>query len=310
LSVLTRLKRLRLSRIRQELATQADRGRRWVSQRRRFGPGISTRAFFVVGCQRSGTNMVMWTLERSPEVWVYHEHFWSPAFRDYRLRTTSVVDRLIQRCPAPVVAFKPVCDSHLVDRYLERHQGSRAVWVYRRYEDVANSAVRNFRAHQRDMMQWIVRGDTDWLGWRGERIAPDVLELIRNTFRESMPYEEGASLFWYMRSRLYFDLGLDQDDRVLLVRYEDLVDQEGQDFQRLFGFVGLPYDPAFRRDVFQTSIGKHPFPEIDGRVRDACEALQERLDGAHRRASSPKVSHPSPSGADRSAHTMAGSPSR
>jgi hypothetical protein len=266
-----------------EIGRQAQRARRYVEQRRRFDRHLARRALFVVGCQRSGTNMVMWTLERAPDTWVYHEHRLSPAFRDYRLRPTPVIERLVARSPAPVVAFKPICDSHLTDRLLARHAGSRAIWIYRRYADVANSAVRNFGEHLRDILRWIVQGDTDWLGWRGERLAPDAVELVRARFREDLPLEEAGALFWYLRNRFFLDLGLDREPRVLLVRYEDLVAGGEEPFREIFEFAGCAWNPAFTADVFASSVGKDRFPALGDETRAACDALQAGLDRAYAR---------------------------
>jgi hypothetical protein len=275
------LQRITWQRIRSEAATRASRARRYLEQRRRFDAGTPRTPVFVVGCQRSGTNMVMWTLERSPEVWAYHEHRLSAAFRDYRLRPTPVIERLIRKSPAPLVAFKPICDSHLTDRLLERHAGSRAIWIYRHFGDVANSAARNFGDHVRDILRWIVQGDSDWLGWRGERLAPDAVDLVREVYRDDLSLEEAGAVFWYLRNRFFFDLGLERDPRVLLVRYEDLVSGSQAPFQRIFDFAGGQLDPAWLADLFASSIGKHRFPDVQPRVEAACRELAARLDAAH-----------------------------
>jgi hypothetical protein len=260
---------------------QARRLRKSRWQRRHLDPGAPRRPVFVVGCHRSGTNMVMWTVERSPEVWVYHEHRLSPAFWEYRLRSTETLQRVIRRSPAPVVLFKPVCDSHLTDRLLARHEGSRAIWIYRRYQDVTNSAVRNFGPHQRDMLGWIARGDYDLLGWRGERLRPDFVELVQELYREDMSFEEASALIWYNRTGGYFDQGLDRDEHVLLVRYEDLVGGSEAGFRRVFDFLRVGFNTAFLDRVFASSIGKDEFPPIGDRVRGLCEELTQRLDRAH-----------------------------
>jgi len=236
--------------------------------------------------------MVMWTLERSPDVWVHHEHSRSVAFRDFRLRPTPIIERLIQRAPAPVVAFKPICDSHLTRRYLERHPGARAVWVYRRFPDVANSLVRAFGGHEKDILRWIVRGDWDWLDWRGEGLSSEAVELVRGCFHESMKDEEAASIVWYLRTRFYLDLGLDRDDRVLLVRYEDLVADPNASFERVFAFAGLPFDASYASHVFATSIGKHRYPDVADGIRRACEEVQERMDAAYAKQASARVVRP------------------
>lgn len=266
------------------IRVQTVRGRRWLARRYRYLAGVNSRPLFVAGCQRSGTDMLMAALERSPDIWIYNEHRRSAAFRDYRLRSTPVVDRLIRRCPAPVVAFKALCDSHLADRYLQRHERSLVFWIYRGYQDVANSAVRNFGSHQKDILRWIVQGDFDWLAWRGERLASDLVEFIRGCFRETMCDEEAAALVWYMRSRLYFDLGLHRCKRTLLVRYEDLVQDTERSFYRLFDFAGIPFDPGFCRHVFASSVRRHDFPEIAPSVRERCEGLQSRFAAAYERS--------------------------
>lgn len=273
-----RLRRLRPGRVVEEASRQGRRLRRWLWQRRHLDRRAPRRPVFVVGYGRSGTNMVMWTLERSPEVWPYHEHWWSPAFRDYRLRSTATIERLIRRSPSPIVVFKPICDSHLTDRLLERHSGSRAIWIYRRFQDAASSTVRNWGGHQLDIMRWIVDGDTDWLGWRGERLPSDLVELAHALFRDDMSWEEAAAFTWLVRNRFFFDLGLDRDPRVLLVRYEDLVGSDEEPFRRLFEFVGVPLSPTFLDHVFSESVGKHAFPPIHPELERRCRALLERLD--------------------------------
>lgn len=271
--------------LRREGVGRARRAIRWLRARRRLDPTAPRRALFVVGCQRSGTNMVAWTLERSPLVWVHHEHRLSPAFRDYRLRPTPVVERLIARAPTSLVAFKPICDAHLTDRLLARHAGARAIWIFRGYPDVANSVVRNWPGHARDILRWIVEGDTDWLAWRGERLGPDALAFVSESYRPDMPDEEAAAVFWWLRNHFFFELGLDRDPRVLLVRYEELVSNGETPFRRLFEFAGVPFEPRFLEAVFDTSVGKRPFPAIDTRVAARCDALLARLEEAHARRS-------------------------
>ncbi|MDJ0788664.1 MAG: sulfotransferase domain-containing protein [Myxococcota bacterium] len=277
----TRKRRLRLARVGQEFTIQRDRLGRWLSARRRYGSDATRTPLFLVGCQRSGTNMVMWTLEKAPEVWPYHEHLISPAFRNYRLRETAVIDRLVARAPSPVVAFKPVCDSHLTDRLLDRHEGARAVWIYRRFADVANSNVANFGEHVRDIMRWIVQGDTDYLDWRGERLSADAQELVRRCYRPDMSLFEAACLWWWLRNRFFFDLRLAEDPRVLMVRYEDLVSGDAEAFRELYRFAGCGFEERYLDDVFSSSIGKQDVPELAPEISDACAAMQQELDATY-----------------------------
>jgi len=264
---------------------RADRARgrlrKWLWQRRHLDRNPEKTTVFVVGCQRSGTNMLMDTIERAPDAWVYHEDSRSVAFRNYRLRSDEVIERLIRRSYARTVGFKPVCDSHWTDRLLDRHPDSRAIWIYRDYQDVANSAVRNFGAHQADIVRWIVEKDWKTLDWRGERLSESTVDLVHRVYRSDLSPEEGAALFWYMRNQLFFELSLHRDERVLFVRYEHLVGRPGEVFPRVFSFIGCTLDPVFYAGVFESSVRKHAFPEIDPELRKACEELQARLDAEH-----------------------------
>lgn len=273
-----RLRRATPRKLARHALAQARRGQKYLWQRRHLDRGVPKLGVFVVGCQRSGTNMLTRVIDRSPHAWVYPEDPYSAAFRDHRLRSPEVVDRLIRRSVAPTVAFKPICDSHLTDELVARHERSKAIWIYRGYRDVANSAVKNWGTHQVDIARWIVERNWEILDWRGERLGTEVDGLIRRVYRAEMSPQEGAALFWYTRNHFYFELGLDEEDRVLLVQYEDLVAHPAEAFRRVFEFIRCPFDPAFVSDVFLSSIGKTEFPAIDPRIESACEELQARLD--------------------------------
>jgi hypothetical protein len=264
-------------RIERALTKRATRAGKYLRQRRQLDAGRERRALFVVGCQRSGTNMLLEVLDRSSSIWVYEEG-WRPAFVGYRLAAPDVVERLIRRSPAPLVAFKPICDSHLTDRLLHLHPGSKAVWIYRRYPDVANSAIRNWGDHQRDVVRWICAGDWARLDWRGERLSPATVDSFRHLARGDISPAEGAALFWYLRNHFYFELGLESDRRVLLVRYEDLVAQPAQHFARISEFIDSPLEPRAFAPVFPSSVNKEPCPEIDPEIRSLCDGLLARLD--------------------------------
>lgn len=223
--------------------------------------------------------MLMRTLERSPHVWVHHESRRSVAFRDFRLRSERTLERLIAWSPAKWVVFKPVCDAHLTDRLLERFPGARVLWPYRRYEDVANSAVRRWGGHHKDIMRAITRGDWEWLGWRGERLSPETVNLILRLYRDDMGFEEAAALQWYLRNHFYFELGLDRDSRVLLLSYERLVTAPKENFERVLSFLGgCPREGLDLGAISPRSLGKSPFPQIDPEIEQLCERMMHRLE--------------------------------
>lgn len=266
-------------RLAEAFARRRIRWGKFAGQLRRPRPGGEKLPIFVGGCHRSGTSMLMDTIEVSPHTWVYHESPRNLAFRDYRLRSLPWIARLIEWTRARWVVFKPVCDAHRLDHVLARFPAARVIWPYRRCQDVANSAVRKWGSHHREILAAIARRDWAWLGWRGERLEPALVERIANLYCDDMCLEAAAAFQWYLRNHFFFELALDKDPRVLLLRYEDLVAAPQDHFQRVFSFVGnCPRDGLNLSAISTRSVGKAPFPAIDPRIAALCDELTHRLD--------------------------------
>jgi hypothetical protein len=135
--------------------------------------------------------------------------------------------------------------------------------------------------HLKDLVRWVSRGELDRLGARGKAIGADTVRLFGELYRDDLSNEEAACLYWYMRNRLYFDLGLHMDPRVLLVQYEDAVLNRDEAFRRILGFLGLPFDPLVVKSVFSSSVGRSPWLGVDPAIREACDALKANLDAAY-----------------------------
>ncbi len=93
-----------------------------------------------------------------------------------------------------------------------------------------------------------------------------------------MTPETAASLFWWARNGLYFELGLDRRDDVLLSSYQDLLASPASAMQSICRFLGFP----FRQDLIEHIAPRAPSGqrhlEIDPRARALCDELQDRLD--------------------------------
>ncbi len=245
-------------------------------------PTKQKRPVFVVGCNRSGTNMVCKAIGKSPHGWDYPEREFSPAFNAYYLRADRIIEWLIRLTPAPLVSFGCILDSQFTNDLLGRFDGSRAIWIYRRYQDVASSCAHMaWGPHLKDLVRWVARGEPERLGARGKRISPETVRLFGELYRDDLSTEEGACLYWYLRNRLYLDLHLDEDPRVLLVRYEDAVLDTERAFRRIFDFLGFPFDTQITRDVYASSVGKYPWPGIDPAIERVCDELQAELDARY-----------------------------
>ncbi|HND31429.1 MAG TPA: glycosyltransferase, partial [Myxococcota bacterium] len=252
----------------------------------RYGFRHRQQLCFVFGCQRSGTKMLMRILDNSPATRIYHENN-VLAFDDFQLRSDAILRTLTRSSPAPSQIFKPICDSHKADRLLERFPDANGLWIYRHYDDVANSARQKWGAHQRDVVAAVATGDLAPWGWRTEGISAEVTAEIRRVYRPDLLEDEGALLFWYLRNSFFFALGLDQHPRMLLVKYEELVRDPEHSFPPVFAHVGAPYDPSFLERVHAGSVGRKAPPRASAEIRALCEGLQQRLDAAVRRPPRP-----------------------
>ena len=279
-------KRLRHINVEKLIRRGLEGRRKWLRLRRTPHPTTEKLPVFIVGCNRSGTNMVCAAIGKSPHGWAYQESEFSLAFNGYYLRPDWIIEWLIRRTPAPIIAFGSILDSQFTDDLLSRFAGARAIWVYRRYEDVANSCARKqWGNHLKDFVRWVAHGELERLGARGKRLSADTVRLFGELYREDLSNEDGACLYWYMRNQLYFDLNLHMDPRVLIVQYEDTVLNTEKAFRRIFGFLGFPYDPAIIKDVFASSVGKHAWLGIDPAIQGVCDALKARLDAHYARMS-------------------------
>jgi hypothetical protein len=236
------------------------------------------RALFVLGCQRSGTTMLIDTLRRSPRT-VVHPEKSRLAYDAFRLRSPAVIAAITRLSPGELAVYKPLCDAHLGDRMLDAHTGSLAIWAWRGWADVANSAVRKWGAHQGEVITTIARGGADQVGWRGERLPGALVAQLAAVLDEVGPLSDhaGAALFWYVRNSFLFSLGLDADPRVMPLGYDELVTAPHATFPRVFAHLRLPFDPAWVEEVSDRSVGRDPAPEVPAPVAALCDALEARL---------------------------------
>lgn len=264
----------------QRATRKAGRLRRRAAKRIRqsvLHRAVQPAPLFVVGCQRSGTNMLMDVLEKSPDTWTYNEDH-GHAFTRYRIKPREERMRLIQKARCRWVVFKPLCDSQNIDRLLTEHPDAKAIWEFRRYQDVANSALHNWGT---DHQRWMIRmaaTEPEWDHWLVDRMSPARRQLVQALYDEGMSVHTAAALKWCLRNAIYFDYGLDQcPDRVRLLSYEQSVQHPVEQFSAVFEFLGVEFRPEYVSEVFATSIRKQEFPAIDPRVETLCAEMTERL---------------------------------
>jgi hypothetical protein len=245
--------------------------RRW---RRRHGlPPGQARPVYLVGLQRSGTNMLVRGLDAAPEVEARNEND-RELFHRFRLRGDDVLLDVIGRSRHRIVLVKPLCDSHRVADLLALPTGvpGRALWMWRDADDRARSEVAKFGDANLRALRAIAAGDTGI--WQAGEVDP---ALVSSFDLDVMDPHTAAALFWYLRNSLYFSLGLDQRADVQLLSYGSLVADPVAVAHRVCAFIGLPFRPSFVADV-AAGPPRSPLP-IDPRVRALCDELTARLVG-------------------------------
>ncbi len=235
---------------------------------------------FVLGCQRSGTTMILKTLQYSPECCVYHEGNSLAYNSSYRIRHDIKIKHLIEKSDKKIIVFKPLNDTQHADRFFNLHTKVKVIWIYRNYHDVANSAVKKWGHIHKNIMNSISKEDFKKHPGHvtlSERMESETLEQVKMVFKENISYEDGAALLWYVRNKIYFDLSLDKDHRVLLVKYEDLVVNPIQHFKTIFGFISCPFNKEYINDIHDSSVEKRNSPVFDFKVKGLCDEITNRL---------------------------------
>jgi hypothetical protein len=233
---------------------------------------------FIVGVQRSGTDMLINAFKESPELAVYNERADSRAFRGFALRGDDEIRELVSRSRHRGVVFKSLLDSHRIVHLMTElgtPSRGRAIWAYRSMEGRVRSLVArwpdsNLRA-LREMAEGAER-------WEGAGLSEERMALVSSFDYDRMTPESGAALHWYLRNCLFFDLGLNERSDVALVSYERLIDEPGRFLGMLCDFAGISHNARMA-----DGIGRRPPPigrplAIDPHVREFCEELEARLD--------------------------------
>jgi hypothetical protein len=241
---------------------------------------------FIVGCMRSGTTLMTRLFDADRDCRVFGERsVLSSADKELGLRLNPLpeVAAIINRVRAPLVVTKPLVETQNVATLLSYFAGSKALFMYRRYQEVALSDLakfgpRNGIANIRPIAE--ERADN----WRSAGASRAVCALIRQFYSPQMRIHDAAALFWYSRNQLFFDLELPSSPAVMLCQYEHLAQRPVEVMREIYDFLGVPCpDLSHTAQVYTSSVRKGADLDLSTEVRAICEELQTRLDAHYRR---------------------------
>ena len=240
--------------------------RRWHNR-----TGYSVPAF-LVGCNRSGTSMLVFQLSRTWQVRLYNE--WDPAaFENWRLRDLSVIEGLVKSSHAPITLFKPICDTYRTHVLLSRFPTAKVLFAFRHYDDVVNASLEG-RHWDRTVTGWV---STDFAEFSTMPAPEETRQFISSRWTPSLNRASGAALYWAFRNRLFFDLHLDQREDVRAVKYEAVVFEPRKELESLCEFLGIQFHRRMAEGIFSSDVKGNPPPAIDEQIRADCEDLWQRL---------------------------------
>lgn len=246
---------------------------RWLWLRRE-GPAERSQSVFIFGAQRSGTTMLADCFENSPEFDVYRER--SIAFEKSVLKGLDTTRDLIHQSKRPFVVFKPLTDSHRAAEVMSVDETSKAIWLFRRPEDRANSAVESHGdANLRFLRELIAVGPTD--RWEARGVTADTAAVLQRLDPVALDAYSAAGAFWFLRNQLYFDQQLDRNPGVLLLNYEMLVARPELTMRAVCDFIGCQFDSRMIRDIHARSVGRRT-AQLSPEISELCQEMLNRLD--------------------------------
>jgi Sulfotransferase domain len=258
------------------LKSSARHARKWIGQAaaRVAGKAHGQHVVFLAGVQRSGTNMVMDILERSPDTKVFHESD-RRAFIEFQLRGDAILRRLA-RSAARCVIFKALCDAHRLTTLMDQFQSSSAIWVYRHFDEVVSSHLALW-PQGRNQIDKLVK-DRSAAKWRGLAMTDETWDLVKRHYHPDMGLASAQALFWYYRNQLFFDQELDGNACVYLVKYEDIAGRPHAEIEQLASFLGIRTTAGMAAYVAHGSTRRKPPQPVDLPIRKLCEEMMNRLD--------------------------------
>jgi sulfotransferase family protein len=250
-------------------------------------PAGEAAGVFLTGVPRSGTNMMVRGLGASPEFEVRNEGD-RLAFHRYRLRPIAVVRDLVLASGHRFVLFKPLLDSHRIPSLLDglgTMTAPKAVWAYRNVDGRVHSALSKFGPAATSALSAIASGAGSG-SWQAQGLSGESLELIRSVRWETATDADGVALLWYVKNRLFFEMGLDRRPDVHLVSYDALVREPASTMRALCEFLGAAWDERLSAHIDRRAQRGRDAVPLDPRLRGLCDDLSAELDavlaGQHR----------------------------
>ena len=236
----------------------------------------------ILGCQRSGTTMLLNVFERDLRTKSYSENGWLGEYWP-RMMPYQDIHNMLADDHVPLVIAKPLMESQRTLELLDEFPNAKAIWAHRGYAGVANSRVKKFGEEvQFKLIRLIVEGDES--EWSSEQLPAELRETVREVWQDDMTAYDAAALFWYIRNELFFTQRLFENPRVRMCRYEEIATDPIRVIHEIYDFLDLPPPSAsVLAKVHGNSVSKGKNLSLAPDIAAMCDEMDYRLMEAHRR---------------------------
>lgn len=271
-----------IKRIKNKLKMKIDL---FLKQLRHVNKNHNTIVVFLMGCQRSGTSMTSNIFNKDKNIRVYNEMKSSLNSEDrvtkIRLNSHKALKNTFANSNFPVVLAKPLVESQNALNYLENFETLKVIWLYRHYRDVAASNIKHFGIDngKANLKPIYNRAKSNW---RSENLSEEIVDFVHSFELDSLGSYDAAALFWWVRNKLFFDQNLQDQSKVLLCKYEDLVNSPLKSFQHLYNFIGITFThPESTHIINAKAVGRGQEIKLNPTIQKACDKLYAKIESCN-----------------------------
>lgn len=238
---------------------------------------------FLVGFQRSGTNMTVGTLGKNSKIELFNEGD-KRAFTNFKLKELPEIYQLLEKKrddKATIALFKPISDTPKSLFWLEEIPQLKILFCFRNYSDVVNSQANTFGKKGANLLRNYLMGMQSRPSLLrelyGETRKFNSLDILEKYYDDQLGDNSVFALSWLFMNNLYFDLQLEEHLNVLPVCYEETVSKPKFVFKGICKFLGITFHPQMIDGIHGKSVKKNMAPEIDKEIERECRLKYTQL---------------------------------
>jgi len=219
-----------------------------IATLRYWAPSFSDRLFFIFGCQRSGTTLLLSILNAHPSIVGTDETEFSSPYP-----FPSAQRLVLNQLTAQYSCFKMLEHSNKLDFLSQFYSKAKVLWPVRNPHSTISSMLNLTNSEG----SWIDRCIDSEL----QRLQPFFAEQLGRSDLFKLPALEKAALYWTYKNQYVAVLKAKGFD-VFPFRYEDLLSQQKETLLQMVDFLGIDWS-----DDLLSFYQKNPGKSLAGGTR-------------------------------------------